>query len=669
MRKTTGSPRRFYWSDSLADRLLDTRGFAFHERLYAMIRPADDIGYGLRFAYYETIQEALMDAITDAMREASVPLLGTHEWSGDRDRAIYNTFDPLQFSRVRTFGASDISGFQGDTDYATQEPLMAYAQKTAYGKPRAMLMTDYFREPVDLDWLLHTCERHAALGVDYILLHAFGAITSDPPLWTRVESWNVYREPYALERYTSRMKQLGVLAEYRDRPNVLVVFPRYSRLVAAGDRYATREWAKTVYMLYRAHYAPLTISQADFGALVFDGGRVRWRAHTFDAVVLPYFTAMDERHMKSLATFHAAGGHVLLTKPNPVVTDARGRICAGVERLFRQMFGITSAPVVGRFSETGEEIRYEGEVYRGTRLRDGVSEFDDCVLAYDGRNIIENVSPGGGRATLLGFELAALSFGEDLHKVERDDGIRLLDAILGRIVPKTARCTDMAGRADYGTIVLVRERDGELLLTAHRMHDRAVIVHAGAATVHIPAGPRPDGRSGASVFVHHVEEQCVVLCNPFPVLLRDIDLGRDIADIITYDGCGHYCLFAGGRIGCALPPGREIRFADVEYGKRDPRLPSGWRGDQGDILSAETGIEDPGRTVVRVRGPGTARFSVSLDRSLGETMSARCLTTDKPCDVRVAASGGRLAVSVAAEVFPTIENDVEILQTAPPRST
>ena len=77
-----------------------------------------------------------MDAMAYAMKESSVPCLGTHNWVGDRDRALYNTFDELQFTHTRAYGATDISGFQGEFDYAAVEPLIAFAQKECLNRER-----------------------------------------------------------------------------------------------------------------------------------------------------------------------------------------------------------------------------------------------------------------------------------------------------------------------------------------------------------------------------------------------------------------------------------------------------------------------------------------------------------------------------------------------------
>ena len=351
--------RRFYWSNALAAAVKRTKGIDLAARPYALARPDTETGYAARVAYFETVQDCLMEAFAEAMKHASVPLMGTHDWSGDRDRAIYNTHDQIRFNGVRQFAATDISGCQWDFDYSASEPFHAFLQKEACHKPRAMLMTDHFGEETNAEWLLFTCERHAAMGIDYMLLHAYGQITHDPPLWTRVESWVAYRQPRALEVWAARMKQLSEFREFRSSPDVLVVYPRTARLVHCGDRYVVREWDRVVFSLARAHFAVATMSQADFGDVEFAGDRAVLHGRKFSTIVFPCFSGLDEAQMELLADFHREGGHVVFTKSNYVFTGNDGSPCAAARRVFEAMLGIGVAPEVRRF-KPDEEIAHGG---------------------------------------------------------------------------------------------------------------------------------------------------------------------------------------------------------------------------------------------------------------------------------------------------------------------
>lgn len=656
--------RRFYWSDSMAAAVRERRGIDLAARPYLLARPDTVEGFGARVAYFETIQDCLVDVFAAAMKHSSVPLLGTHDWSGDRDRAIYNTHDQLDFARVRAFAATDISGVQFDFDYAPSEALHAFTQKESCGKPRAMLMTDHFGEPVDLEWLLHTCERHAALGVDYMLLHAFGEITGNPPLWTRTESWIAYREPRALEWWAARMKQLSRLNEYRSRPGVLVIYPRLGRLVHCGDRYAIREWDRVMFSLFRAHYAPMTITQKDFDAIEFDGAEAAVRGNRFRAIVLPCFTGLNEDQMEKLAAFHRNGGHVLFTKSNPVFTGSDGRPAPAARKRFERMIGVEGLPAARRMN-AGERMEYAGETFTARRLADGVSEYDDACMDFGGRLIVESVSAAGGRAVLAGFLVAALSCTEEMHRMHDTDTVRLLDAILRPMTSRAFSCASEDGKEDYDVLGLVRERDGETLFSAHRRHGRMAVARVGGeaqCVVYMPPDPPNRRVTGCNVFVHHAEETAHVVCNPFGEVLREIDLGRSIARVTAFDGKSLFVNFEGSRLKFVLPPGRDLRFSDIAFGARDSALPSGIEATVGEILEARVPMDAPGRLIVRATGPGRAVIRVSLCPDHGKTVTAECATSKKAAAVRTWDDNGRVRVEAEFELCENIENDLVFTQ-------
>jgi hypothetical protein len=653
--------RRFYWSEPLVAEVKRRSGIDLQAAPWLLARPDDSTGHAARMAYFGTIQECLVEAFATAMRSASVPLLGTHDWSGDRDRALYNTFDQVDFARVREFAATDISGLQSDDDYSASEPLIAFCQKDARGKPRAMMMTDHFSEPVDGDYLLHTCERHAALGIDYMLLHAYGQITGDPPLWTSIESWIASRETRALEAWCARMKALSALNRYRGTGNILVVFPRLGRVVRCGDRYVTREWDRVLFAMHSAHFAPVTMSQRDFAAVTFSGGRARWQGRRFGTIVFPCFAGLDPAEMNALRQFHQEGGNVVFTKPDYAFCTGDGRPSPEVRAIFEEMLGIAEPPGQRRFRE-GETIQFRGRTHATHRLRDGASLRDDWCLDFGGSQVVESRSRRGGTALLAGFETAALSCGEDYHRLHTRDMIAFWDAVLAPLAPRPFTCEDAAGAQDYGVLGLVRKWKGETLLTLHRRHGRQAAVRAGRVTVHIP--PDPAGRRvpGCSVFVHHAEEFAHVVCNPFGSILRELDLGRDIARVASADGLRWCALFDGPRLRLALPAGREMRFACIEYGTRDAALPAELRAETGDILEAWVPKASPGTLVMRAIGPGRAAVSVSLDPGHGASIAAKCVTSAMPGTVKAENRGGRIHVLAEFTLVDNIENDLAIVQ-------
>lgn len=653
---------RFYWSAPLAERLRQS-GVDLDGRLWAMTRPDDELGWGLRYAYYATMQDVLMEVIDGVMQPSPVPLVGTHDWSGDRDRALYNTFDQLQFTKVRSFGATDISGPQWQVDYAAVEPLLAYAQKEAYGRERAMLMTDYWRERTDFDWLTYTCERHAALGVDYMLLHAYGRIVDDPPSWTRTESWAVYREPHGLERYTARMRRLSRLRDYHGDPNVLVVFPRLARLAHVGDRFVTREWAAVMFALHRAHYSPLTISQADFDRLEFDGPTVRWGGRSVNVIVLPYAGYIDDDQLTRLLAFHEAGGHLVFTKPHDWFGTGDGRPSPYARARLGALFGIDRPPVVRRF-QPGDSVTYDGVSYPAFALPDGLSQHDDAWCDFDGASVLSAENQAGGRAALLGFELAALIHGADMHDVLGTGGVALLDRLLADMTPRAFSCTTGDGSEDYDVIGLVRRRGDDVALTAHRVHDRRSLLKVGRTTVVVPSGRAGDhpNITGVNVFVDHVEEGGVVVYNPLQDVLTEVDVGHPIREAVTSDERHRWCWFEGAELRLALPPGRTLRFASVEPGSRDPALPAALSLDGGRILSALVPVDDPATVVVRVKGEERLTLRMSLAAAHGETVAAVCQTSGVGGKVRQERVGNRIAVEIEVETIPTLENDVVVTQ-------
>lgn len=645
--------RRFYWSESVA-----TLVPGLDEAPWKMARPDDVDGWSLRFRYYAAIQNALMEAIDAATAASPVPVLGTHDWSGDRDRALYNTFDQLQFTDVRTFGATDISGPQWHVDYAAVEPLLAYAQKEAYGRERAMLMTDHFRELTDLAWLLYTGERCAALGVDYLLLHAYGRITHDPPMWTRTETWAAYREPHALERYTARMKSLARFRDYEGEPDVLVVFPRLARLAHVGDRFVTREWSAVMFALHRAHYSPLTVSQADFDDIEFDGPVATWRGRAMGVVVLPYAGYLDDAQWARLQAFHEAGGHVVLTKPHDYFDslESRARLDA--------LFGIVERPRVLRF-ETGASVSYEGRDYAAFALPEATSEFDDCFLDFGGTSVLTAESAAGGRAVLLGFELAALIHGAEMHDVLGLGGVSLLGSVLSTMTPPSFSCLDGDGDGDPNVIGLVRRRGADLAFSAHRIHDRASIVRVGQSTVLVPAGRAADHPqvTGVNVFVNHVEEPGVVVVNPLSAAVDAVTWPAPIRSITTADGLHRWAWFEDSEIRMALPPSRELRFAEVAEGERYPELPVLLGVEGGEVLGVTVPVDTPSTTLIRLRGGEHMTLRLSLAAAHGEVVAARSRTTGVEAKVApTTADGDRLVVELAVDVVPTMENDVEVTQ-------
>jgi hypothetical protein len=657
--------RRFYFSRSLAGRLEEEHGFDLRRRMYAMVRPASDIGFGLRIAYYECIQDALMEAMGESMKSTRVAMLGTHDWSGDRDRAIYNTFDQLDFTRTRSFGATDISGCQWDFDYAAQEPLIAFAQKETYARERAMLMTDHFGERVDLDWLLLTCERHAALGVDYMLLHAFGEITKDPPLWTRTESWIAYREPRALETWAARMKQLATLSEYAGDPDTLVVYPRYTRLIRSGDRYVVREWDKLMLSLARAHYSAMTITQRDLDQVSFSDGTATFGGRTFRTLILPCLSAMDSAQFVKIVAFHESGGNVLVTKPDYLFADSMGRPCRRLRERFEQLFGISREPEVRRLRK-GEDVAWAGRTYHAQSLPEGVSEFDDCCLDLgQGPLVTDQVSAAGGHAILLGFEITMLSYAEDMHQSFSTDTVALLDNLLAPLARKAFTCAASDGAEDYRTVGLLRRRGDDRLLSVHRGHESPAVLRACNATVYLPGGSAAGVAPGVNAFVHHVEEPGHVVCNPFGHTLFEADLGREIASTLTYDEQWHYVHHAGSNLMMALPPGRELRLREIRFGPRDPMLPSDIVCGAGRVLEARTSVAAPGRTIVRVAGEGSTsvELQISLHAGHGRKVVVRGITSAKPAVVDVREDADRLTVTATVEILPNIENDIEVLQT------
>jgi hypothetical protein len=352
---------------------------------------------------------------------------------------------------------------------------------------------------------------------------------------------------------------------------------------------------------------------------------------------------------------------LILTKPNPVLADDTGRCSKTVETRFNTLFGLTQRPEARRLRE-GEKIEYAGLTLRPHRLPDGVSEFDDACLDYSDGCVVEVTNEEGGRALLLGCALSSLSFGEELHRLRDQHAIRLLHAALGTHVSRQMSCTNMQGEEDFATFGLVRQRKQDTMATAHRVHDAFTVIRAGRAVIYVPEGPRRPGRSGANIFVHHVEEPCHVVYNPFDRLLRTIDLGRKIRGILSYDRQWRYVHFEGSMLRLALPPRREMRFAAIEFGERDVDLPSDIAADDGDILEAHTSAADPGRTLIRVRGPERFTIRMSLAARLGRIETARCLTTQEACETRVVADDDRLQFTGSVKVIPTIENDVEILQ-------
>jgi len=653
--------RRFYWSESVGAAVRERKGIDLAKRPYLLAHPDTADGYAGRVAFFEAIQECLMEAFDTALKHASVPLLGTHDWSGDRDRALYNTFDQLEFSRVRRFAATDISGIQSDFDYAPSEALHAFTQKESCGKPRAMLMTDHFREPVDQEWLLFTCERHAALGVDYMLLHAFGEITKDPPLWTRTESWLAWREPRAIEWWVARMKALSALNRFQSKPNVLVLFPRLARLVHCGDRYVVREWDRVMFSLFRAHYAPMTVSEKEFGKIRFNGGRAEYRGQEFQVLVLPCFTGLGEVEMKALSAFHQAGGHVVFTKSNLTFCDRRGGPSTAIRKQFEAMLGITKFPVVRRLNQ-GEEIRYGGKSYHARLLPEGVSEFDDSCLDFGDGLIVESTSGAGGRAVLIGFQAAALSCNEEMHRMHDTDTVALLDAVLSPVAGRAYLCPGGEGGEDYDVLGLVRHCNGEQMFTAHRRHGDRSVVRAGQSVVYIPSNPPDRNLTGCNVFVRHVEEEAHIVYNPFSEALLDCDVGKGIARVLTADGTHWWVHFQGSCLRMVLPPGRELRFRRIEFGSRDEALPADIEALEGTILEARVPVDNPGLLIVRATGPGHAAIRVSLSPDHGKVISAECPTSGKPAKVRTREADGRLWAEAEFEIAENIESDLVFSQ-------
>jgi hypothetical protein len=480
-------------------------------------------------------------------------------------------------------------------------------------------------------------------------------------MWTRTESWPVYRQDEGLDRWTARTKRAARLRDYELEPDVLVVFPRWSRLTSVGDRYVVREWTTTLLALHRAHFAPVTISQLDLGEVELDGPRARWRGREVGTIVLPYFTTIADDQLDALLAFHAAGGNLVFTKPNYIFADPQGRASTHNRQAFESLFGIESAPEVRRFEE-GQEILVGGSGYRAHRLPDDVSEWDDAYLDIPGGPVRVVRNATGGTAALVGCALGALVHGRDLHQVLSTDGIRLLDDIVSTMAPRSFDVLAEDGAQDYDVYGLVRRRGAERVLSVHRSHDRARVVHVGTTAVHLPAGRASDHPdvTGINAFVRHVDDAALIVHNPLPHRLTQIDLGQPIRRLTDMGGTRAHLLIDGSVLRCAVPSGRSMRFSSVEYGERDEALAADVKVDGAQLLEA---WQQLGTSSVSLRVAGGERAVVRLSLPLGggEQISARC-TAGTDCVVSAQSGGGRLFVQVEASLLPTIENDIVVVQ-------